>query len=128
MNKKYRLKPYDKVVRHHYITKKTWDELADSPELSVRFLDGIFGKTALIAPKGIDNIDDTYMVDVDDLYEVKETPVEKAPNPTELKPKTYTLDDIRKASVRAMRNEYIDNEDSAIVTALTLAKLINELN
>lgn len=122
MKKIYRLKDYDKVKNHHFIDKETWDKLTSYPELDVEFPGGMFKDTAIITPLGKKHsIDDSYMVDVGDLYEVKASKPE--PKATV---KTYTKDEIRDAGIRVMMDSNLD-ENSAIASALAIAKLINRL-
>jgi hypothetical protein len=131
MSKKYRLKPYDKVSKHHYISEKRWNALAECEELEVEFLDGILGKSALVYPKGKSRtFTNVFMVSEDDLYVVNEKPpvLKDIVKNTieEVKKKTYTKDEIRNEAMRLMTDEDLD-EESAVISALTLAKLIGKL-
>ena len=120
MSKIYRLKPWDEVTSHHFISRETWDALVNS-NLYIEFGKGLFGSSVMISTDKEMNIGNMFIVDKDDLYEVEETlPADKVVE------KTYTKDDIRNAGARAMKG--IVNEDDAIISALAIAKLINELN
>ena len=126
-NKKYGLKAWDKVANHHFITKETWDKLANEPELETERLKGMFEGSVLIAPKGeLFRRDRSYLVVEEDLYvvEEKKTEPKKSNKPTE---KTYTKDDIREAGIRVMMDSDWE-EETAIASALAISKLINELN
>ena len=128
MNKKYRLKPYDSVEYHHFIEKSAWDKLASATELSVEFLGDALSDTALICPVGVEKtIANAYLVSRSDLYVVKDTPTNNAKsNKADIKEKTYTKDDIRKAGMRVV--ECAEGETEAVAYSLAIAKLINELN
>lgn len=127
MNKKYRLKAYDKVSFHHFIDKEKWNELANAPELKVEFLDGFLGETVLISPKGeARTFANTFMVDKNDLYVVKEK-VNPTPVATEeKKDKSYTKDELYRTGALVLKD--IEDEDEAISTSIILAKFLNKLN
>lgn len=127
MKKIYRLKPWDEVENHHLIDKEAWNELANAEALDVEecFLD-----TVLIVPRGVPKtFRNIRAVTKDDLYVVEEkNPCDNNCNcNTNLKKKTYTKDDIRNAGMRVMET-IGDDEDSAVASALAIAKLIKELN
>lgn len=136
MTKKYRLKPWKDVDFHHFIMEETWDKLANCEELEVEFLNGVFEKSALIHPKGSKaELGNTFVVEKDDLIEIKVEDKVSCPNPplkaeksaTTKKKKTYSKNDIRKAAMRVVSNEELE-EDDAIASAVALARLIKELN
>ena len=123
----YRLKPYDEVSNHHFINHKTWDYLA-SCDLEVEFGRGIFSESAIICPTDEKSLANTYVVSRDDLLasEVTTPCGENCNCNTVNKEKTYTIADVRRAGMRAMKD--IEDEDEAIVSALAISRLIHELN
>lgn len=129
MSKTYKLKPWEEVENHHFITKARWEALMEK-ELEVEFLDGFLSSSAVIYPKGeratFGNI---YIVDKSDLIEICDCEKCATPDPTATpkKKKTYTKSDIRKAATRVVSNPDLD-EDDAIASAVALARLIKELN
>ena len=123
MNIKTRLKPYNEVENHHFMSKENWDHLAEADNLRVENLTGLFEDSVLICPVNEEfTLANTYMVSKDDLYKVEE----KTTPPTEAVEKTYTKNDIRVAGALAMAD--IEDEDDAVVSAVAIAKLITKLN
>lgn len=124
---KYRLKPWNEVTEHHFITEESWNMLVNTPKLNVAPLGGLMGTSVLISPADSENsLFNTYIVDKDDLYEVEEKISKTTPNPATAETKKYTKNDIRCAGMRVLEN--ITDEDEAIATSIIIAKLINELN
>ena len=131
MRKNYRLKPYDDVTNHHFISRETWDKLANC-DLEVHSLRGFLSSTALICPRGegTPSLLDCSMVDFKDLYEVTEETNVVANNTANevVKEKTYTKDEIRSAGARALAKNEPSSVNEAVISAIAIAKLINELN
>ncbi len=122
MKKFYRLKPWDEVTEHHFISREKWDALSECESLDIEDF-GDTGNTVLVVPTGVPmTFSNVRAVKRTDLYEVEE----KTTPPTESIEKTYTKNDIRVAGALAMGD--IENEDDAIVSAIAIAKLINKLN
>lgn len=122
MNKIYRLKPWNAVDNHHFISEENWKRLAEADNLRVEYLTGLFDDSVLICSVDKEfTLENTYMVSKTDLYEVEE----KTTPPTESKEKTYTKNDIRVAGALAMAD--IEDEDDAVVSAVAIAKLITKL-
>lgn len=139
MSKTYRLKAWDEVKNHSFIPKETWDTLASCDALEVTFYKGFFADVALIFPKGETSIFlNSYLVKKEDLLEVEDNAHPNNPEKNEAKKsddtciepeeKTYTKDEIREAGARLMREDFFSDANSAVIGALTIAKLVNKLN
>lgn len=122
MKVKYTLKPWDEVTNHHFISRETWDRLANSPALEVELLKGVFNTSAMIYVKGEErNLANIFFVHKDDLREC----VKKAPTNPKTE-KTYTKAEI--SSMMSLVLSEVEDETEAIQYALVLGKLMAKFN